>query len=229
MFRRILICLLFSALAAASAQAHDLLTGNTDLGLRPDALQVDFVVARVVAKSLLEHPPADNITDENFDGVFQPLLQPAAAGLFILTIDGKTIVPQLTEVVLSEETDVRFTWVFTRPPGGRLALAAPVIKKLPDGFVNNIAMKEGGKVLAYGEQRDGDPPWAITLAAPPAPAPLAAPATAADEPEGDKPFDDDLRLSFWGYVIIGLSAFVIFLYCERLRRGRTPAKTDPGV
>ncbi len=224
MLRRLLACLVLSALAAAPAQAHDLLSGNTNFRLGPNSMQVDFVIARIVARNLLDHPPSDNITDDNFDTLYQPSLQKVAAGLFTFTLDGKIIFPEVTEVTLSEETDVKFTFLFTRPPAGRLALAAPVFKKIPGGFVNSIAISEGSHVLGYGEQRDGDPPWEISLAAPPpAAAPAASSASSSDETDNEKTYDSDTRLPFWGYVTISLSVFLVFLYCERLRRQRPPS------
>ena len=228
MLRSLLCCLLLTALAVAPARAHDLLSGNTNLRLGPESMQVDFVIARIVAKGLLDHPPAAAITDDNFADLYQPPLQKVAAGLFTFTLDGKAILPEVTEVALSEETDVKFTFLFTRPPAGRLALAAPVLNKIPGGFVNSIALNEGSRVLGYGDQRDGDPPWEISLPAAPAPAkaPAAAPAansaSASDDANDEKPYDGDTRLPFWGYVGFGLLVFLVFLYCERLRRQRPP-------
>jgi len=217
-------------LTVAAASAHDFLQSSTDLWLRPDSMEVDLVMARAIAVALLNGAPANLITDDNFDDTYAPKLQEVVApGLLNFTLNGQPLQPLLTKVALSEETDIKFAYIYPRPPAGRLRLTTPFMKKMPAGFENSIGIKDGTRVLGYADQRVNDPPWEINLNAPvpvPAadsnqPAPSAASGTART-----MPVNSDIRLPIWGYLLITVGVFAAILLPEYWRRRKNKAPDD---
>jgi hypothetical protein len=217
-------------LTVAALPAHDLLNSSTDIWLRPDSMQVDVVMARAMAVALLNGTPANLITDDNFDETYAPKLQEAAAGLLNFTLDGRPLPILLTKVALSEETDIKFSFVYSRPAAGRLRLTTPFMKKMSVGFENSIGIKEGTKVLGYADLRVDDPPWETTLSAPAA----AATSTTSGQPAPTSasgttqpmPVNSDIRLPIWAYLLITLGVFAIILFPEYQRRRKNKSPDD---
>jgi hypothetical protein len=236
-FRPSLLLVLSLALSMATAQAHDLLQSNTNLRLRAESMELDLLIARADAQVLIGHSPTSDITDQNFADL-EPLLEKAAPGLFSLSVDDKTLTPVLAQAMLSGETDVQFTLIFTRPSPGRLKLASPFINKMPDGFMNSVGLYEEQKVLATGDQRLGDPPWETTLqasataassSATAAPAAASASAsasgTSAAASDTAEPILDEepIRLNLSAYLLIAFFVFVVILVPEYFRRKNNSA------
>jgi hypothetical protein len=225
-------------LSAVAGSAHDLMNSSTDIWLRPDSMQVDLVLASATAATFLNVAPTVHITDDNFAEIYQPLFEKVAPSLLSLTLDGQPLSPILTEVAPSQETDIKFTYIFTRPAGGRLGVNAPFMKKMGGDFLNSIGLNEASKVLGFDDQRVGDPPWEISIDASPAAPPAATSAMTAEKPAAapatGTPITDllhpDVKLTLWGYLLIALAVFAIILFPEyqRRRQIRLAAKSKPG-
>jgi hypothetical protein len=151
-------------LCGNSSYAHDPYLSNTNIWLRTDNCEVDIILNRTLNRRLLDNPPADVLTDDNFDSIYHPLLVKCAPAMLEITVDGAKLEPGFVDVSLSETTDLQFTFIYKRPTGTKLHLTALFVKKMDVGFMNSLVMNDGRNFLGSGEQTADKLDWEINLA-----------------------------------------------------------------
>lgn len=158
-FRLLFLCLL----GTAAAHAHDYYQANTNVWLRPDKMEVEITLSRGASRMLLDKPPNTPVNEDSFEHDYHAALQKFAPEMLAITLDGKPLQPTSWDVELFEETDIQFTFVYPRPPNGRLRITANFVKRMGDGYGNSLGMNEDKKVLGYADQSADSLAWEITL------------------------------------------------------------------
>jgi len=149
--------------SAVAAHAHDALQSSTNIWLRPDQMEVELILSRVPARSLVDNPPPVPVTDGDFGSTYHTLFQKSAPTLVDVTLDGKKITPDSITVELYEETDLRFDYIFPRPPNGKLSFTASFIKRMDEGYINSLGVNEGLHMIGMDNQTAERPTWDMDL------------------------------------------------------------------
>ncbi len=170
-------------LGALPARAHNPLQGSTNLWLRPEGLEVEFVIGTASARHLSGNLSPTPITNENFS-TYQPRLAELAPALFDITSNGATLPPLSINVSLTDELDVRFDLLYPVPASGTLRLQATFFGKMEEDFDNSIIVVQQRNAVAFGDQTATQPVFTINLntlppdlPAPPGPATQSAKST----------------------------------------------------
>jgi len=164
MFRGIhwLTALVFAATMTA-AQAHDASQSSINIWLRPDQIEVELILSRVPSRSLVDNAPPVPVTDANFESTYHALLQLSAPMLLEIALDGRKIAPSSITIELYQETDLRFDYLFPRPPNGKLSFTASFIKRMGDGYINTLDVNEGAHMIGMDNQTADNLVWETNL------------------------------------------------------------------
>ncbi len=192
-------------LGANTSYAHDPYVSTTDIWLRPDNCEVDIAMNRTLYRQLLDVRPAAALTDDNFDGIYRPLLANCAPSMLEITVDGAKLQPRAVEVSLQGETDLQFTFIYERPRGAKLRLSALFVKKMDVGFMNSLVMNDGRNFLGYGEQTADKLDWEINLTK--TAGVRAPPGSSAPAPSGSRAIVIGLVCAALAFVILIVRAF----------------------
>ncbi len=169
-------------------------------------------MARVPSRSLVDHAPDVPVTLDNFEPVYHALFNQSAPQLLEVSAADQPLTPRTVVVALSEETDIQFTFIYPRPPDGRLRLTADFIKRMDDGYINTISLNEGGQTIAAGSQSTDKLTWETTLGTPVKLAQTAAPPT----PQDNNAHDTYFIIPHFGYLALGGGAVIIILLAMAL-------------
>ncbi len=232
--RKLIAWLMLFLSGAAGAWAHDPLQANTNIWLRPSQMEVEVIMSRAPVRRLLDNAPDVPLTEDNFATLYQPLLKKSAPQMLALTTEGQPLAPTSVVVELFEETDIKFSFLYPRPPNGRLRVTANFIKRMSEGFGNNLGMNEDRKVLGYGDQSASNPDWEINLGKdtgitppselgppPPLPASLQATANTKAPTTALSPKDQDSYFIIPHFHLLalgGITVVIILLAIGRIRQ-----------
>jgi len=161
---RRIIPLAFVALTLV-ARAHDASQSSTNIWLRPDQIEVELIMSRVPSRALVDNAPPVPVTDANFESTYYELFQKSAPTLVEISMDGHKIEPSSIKVELYEETDLRFDFLFLRPPDGKFSFTAHFIKRMEDGYINTLGVNEGLHMIGMDNQTADRPTWDMDLGA----------------------------------------------------------------
>jgi hypothetical protein len=130
------------AFVAGTALAHDPFEITTAATVRGDALEVDVAMARstalAIANGVKEAPTFDPAEFETLRARFLA----AAPGLVIIKSGAVTLAPRRVEVALGRELDVEFRVTYPRPTADTLAVTAPHLTKLGEGYGNIVTVRD---------------------------------------------------------------------------------------
>lgn len=128
------------ALSAGAAWGHDLTASHVIVRLTATELELQIKIAADSAWPLVqEKSPGALYVQEDYDTVARPLLLNLAKTLTDTSIDGKTVEPTKTDVVVAEDTFL-FAYHYAVPAQGVFRLAETYLAKMPADYVSYVRL-----------------------------------------------------------------------------------------
>jgi hypothetical protein len=134
--------ILFSVFAAM-ASAHDLSASYATIRIQPERLELQVKIAAETAwfrvQATVPSAAGQIFVLEEFESVGRPALLKYASTMEELNVEGKTVAPSQTDVVVSDDNFV-FTFTFPRPARGQARLSENYLKRMASDYVSRVVV-----------------------------------------------------------------------------------------